>query len=233
MDKEKVLIVEDEVITLKLLNHTLMNHGFQTLKAEDGKTAIEHLDAHKICAAILDLNLPDYNGMDILREIRRHPTHQSIPIIILTNNTDKIEAIVALEMGADDYITKPFHQRELIARLNVGLRRAKSFNEKLEVIKEIQFGDVVLNLENRQVLKGGLSVSLTFKEFEVLALLVRNPGKVFSRDKLLTDLWGEQYIAETRTIDMHISSIRNKLGDNNKDYHYIETIRGVGYRFRK
>ncbi|TCK92783.1 two-component system alkaline phosphatase synthesis response regulator PhoP [Natranaerovirga hydrolytica] len=230
MKDGKILIVEDEKVTLKLITQVLQKYGFNIITAMDESSTIEMLNKEVIKGIILDLNLPDTNGLDLLQIIRNHHYHKEVPIIILTSNDDKIDEVVALEMGADDYITKPFYHRELVARLKACIRRAKPTINKKENL--VQVDNLEIDLDTRQVKIEKEIIPLTFKEFEVLAFLSMNPGKVFSRDQLLTTIWGDQYITETRTIDIHISSLRSKLGKRNNDKQYIETVRGVGYRFR-
>lgn len=228
---KKILVVEDDITTLNLVKHILEKNQYHPISTQYGSEALDYISSKKIHGAILDLSLPDTNGLDILKEIRKHPTLNDIPIIILTSNDDKVDTIVALEMGADDYITKPFHKRELIARLNVGIRRYSS-NHNLQQSK-LKIGRIEIDFENREVKISDKKVSLTFAEFELLALLSSNPGRVFSRDEILTKLWGDSYIVETRIVDMHISSLRKKLDDNKTNNQLIETVRGVGYRLRK
>lgn len=231
MSSKIVLIVDDDVFTLKLIRFVLQNHGMSVIECEDGRTAIDHISHHKIDAAILDLSLPDVSGLEILKAIRTSSAISQIPVLILTNNNDKMDTVLALEMGADDYISKPFNQRELVARLNVGFRRMGQNN--LSPLSNISIGDLFINMEKREVKKSGETLQLTFKEFELLYILSANAGKVFSRDELLSKLWSDDYFSETRVIDMHITALRRKLGDTAKNNNYIVTVRGIGYRFRK
>ncbi|ABR47231.1 two component transcriptional regulator, winged helix family [Alkaliphilus metalliredigens QYMF] len=230
MQNKSILVVEDDPTTQRLIRHTLEQHQFQVLSAEDGAMTLDLLSNHKdIDAIILDLFLPDCNGLELLKTVRSHSIHSDIPVVILTSNDDKLDLVIALEMGADDYITKPFHKRELIARINVCLRRAQNTIRSHNTSRSIS--GITLDITTREVKKDDGLISLTFAEFELLLLFVTHPGKVFSRDDLLTKLWGESFVSETRVIDMHISSLRKKLDDS--DNQLIETIRGVGYRLRK
>lgn len=229
--KEAILVVEDDIITLKLIQNVLESNGFLVLKAQTGMEAATYLSSKKICTAILDINLPDINGFEILKEIRKHPVHKDIPILMLTNDSDKVDTVLALEMGADDYITKPFHKREFIARINVALRRARPF--LISSGNTLNFGTLVVNIDNREVKKDGTLINLTFTEFELLLLLCLNAGRIFTRDELMDRLWGELYISETRTVDIHISSLRKKIRGDDETDQFIETVRGVGYRFRQ
>lgn len=216
---------------MKTVSLILKKHGFNILKAQNGKEALELLEDNSITAAILDLNLPDTSGLEILKYIRNHPIHKDSAIIILTINDDKLDCILALEMGADDYITKPFHHRELVARLSAAIRRAKTIIDKTGPI--ITLYDLKIYTEKRIIRKDGEIINLSFKEFEILYLLAVNAGKVISREIILDRIGGLDYSPDTRVVDMHISSIRKKLGDIEKQKQYIDTVSGIGYRFRE
>jgi len=228
---KNILVVEDDPISMRILCSTLEKHGFSVIKAINGEDALSDLNKYEILAVILDINLPDINGMEILKQIRMHPLRNSIAIIIVTENDDKLEAIIGLEMGADDYITKPFHQRELIARLNAVLRRTQKVTSNLN--STLSFGDLHINFKKRIVMKQGKVIDFSFKEFEILSILASNAGEVLSRETIMDALGGVDYSPETRTVDMHIASIRKKLGDTGHEKKYIDTISGIGYRFRK
>ncbi len=228
---KSVLIVEDDPITMKILCATIEKHNFSIIRAANGNDALSHLKKHEIHAMILDLNLPDMNGLEILKQVRNHPVLNSIAVIIVTENDDKLEAILGLEMGADDYVTKPFHQRELVARLNTVLRRTQRIASGLS--SSLVLGDLHIDIKKRLVKKNDMLIDLSFKEFETLLLLASNAGEVLSRETIMDNLGGMDYNPETRTIDMHIASIRKKLGDTSNSKKYIDTVSGVGYRFRK
>ncbi|MGE5676995.1 MAG: response regulator transcription factor [Pseudomonadota bacterium] len=228
---KSVLIVEDDPITMKILCATIEKHGFSTIRVTSGNEALSLLKKHEIHAVILDLNLPDMSGLEILKHIRNHPVLNSIAAIIVTENDDKLEAVLGLEMGADDYVTKPFHQRELVARLNTVLRRTQRVASGLN--SSLLFGDLYIDIKKRLVKKNDTVIDLSFKEFETLLLLASNAGEVLSRETIMDTLGGMDYNPETRTIDMHIASIRKKLGDTSSEKKYIDTVSGVGYRFRK
>ncbi len=227
---KNILVVEDDPITLKILCAAIEKHGFSIIKATNGNDALLYLKKYEIHAIILDLNLPDISGLEILKHVRNHPVLNSIAAIIVTQNDDKLEAILSLEMGADDYITKPFHQRELIARLNTVLRR--TFQSASSLNSSLILGDVHIDMKKRTVEKDGKIIDLSFKEFETLVLLASNAGEVLSRETIMNAIGGEGYNPETRTVDMHIASIRKKLEDNAGVRKYIDTVSGVGYRFR-
>ena len=226
-----ILIVEDDNINLKILNSILGKYDYSTLMAKTGQEAIDSLNNNKVIGAILDINLPDMSGLEILKYIRNHPIHKNIAVLIVTVNQDKLDTILGLEMGADDYITKPFHHRELIARLNAAIRRSR----EVEVLSGplITIHDLVIDVDKRLVMKNGEIISLSFKEFEILYLLASNPGKVIQRETILNKIGDINYAPNTRVVDMHISSIRKKLGERGKGNSYIDTISGVGYRFRE
>ncbi|NLV89010.1 MAG: response regulator transcription factor [Tissierellia bacterium] len=226
-----ILIVEDDNINLKILNSILGKYDYSTLMAKTGQEAIDLLNNNKVIGAILDINLPDMSGLEILKYIRNHPIHKNIAVLIVTVNQDKLDTILGLEMGADDYITKPFHHRELIARLNAAIRRSR----EVEVLSGplITIHDLVIDVDKRLVMKNGEIISLSFKEFEILYLLASNPGKVIQRETILNKIGDINYAPNTRVVDMHISSIRKKLGERGKGNSYIDTISGVGYRFRE
>jgi two-component system alkaline phosphatase synthesis response regulator PhoP len=228
---QSILIVDDDPITLKILCNAIQTRGFSVITAATGQDALLSLQKHEISALILDLNLPDMNGLEILKQVRTHPVFHPIAVIIVTENDDKLEAILGLEIGADDYITKPFHQRELIARLNSVLRRTQQIHTNMH--SYLIFNDLHIDIRKRIVKKHDEVINLTFKEFEILALLVTNPGEVMPRDTILNAIGGLTYNPETRTIDMHISSLRKKLNDTDKEKNYIDTVSGVGYRFRQ
>jgi len=228
---KNILVIDDDPISLKILCSALEKHGFRPIKAENGNDALTCLKEYDIGAVVLDMNLPDINGLEVMKLIRKHPVYKSIAIIIVTNNDDKLDAILGLEMGADDYITKPFHQREFIARLNAVLRRTQYLTNGLSPY--IVFDDLEIDIGRRLVKKNGKPISLSFKEFEILVLLSSNPGKVISREKILNVIGGLTYSPETRNVDMHIASIRRKLGDTGKVKKYIDTVSGIGYRFRE
>ncbi|MFA7410819.1 MAG: response regulator transcription factor [Tissierellaceae bacterium] len=227
--KGVILVVEDDIVNLKILNSILDNYGFSTLNARSYEEAIGMLDNEKIIAAILDLNLPDANGLEILKVIRNHTLHKNIAVLIVTVNQDKLDTVIGLEMGADDYILKPFHHRELVARLNAAIRRSKVISNLMGPVITLQ--DLTIDIEKRKVFRGEEVIELSYKEFEILYLLASNPGKVIPRETILDKIGGLTYNPNSRVVDMHISSIRRKLGNNGKKSPYIDTVSGVGYRF--
>jgi two-component system alkaline phosphatase synthesis response regulator PhoP len=230
---KKVLIVDDEAHILELLEFNLKKNGYEVVKAENGLMAIDLAKESKPDIILLDLMLPDLDGIEVCRRLKRERDTSAIPIIMLTAKSDEIDKIIGLEMGADDYVTKPFSVRELIARIKTVSRRVdKSLNND-DSRDRISIKDVTVDVEKFEAYKEDKKVDLTLKEFQLLELLIRNAGKVLKRDYLLEVIWGYQYMGETRTVDVHIRNLRKKLDDSDKEPKYIETIRGIGYKFIK
>lgn len=229
---KKVLIVDDEINILELLEFNLKKSGFEVLKAENGIRAIDICNKSRPDIVILDLMLPDLDGIEVCKKLRLNKETQYIPIIMLTAKSDEIDKIIGLEMGADDYVTKPFSVRELTARIKTVLRRSdKSHEQQLNDANKITIKDISIDVEKFEAYKDEERLELTLKEFQLLELLIRNCGKVLKRDYLLEAIWGYQYMGETRTVDVHIRNLRKKLNDDDKEPKYIETIRGIGYKF--
>ncbi|SHI67525.1 two-component system, OmpR family, alkaline phosphatase synthesis response regulator PhoP [Clostridium amylolyticum] len=226
--EDKILIVDDEEHILELLKFNLENAGFKVITASNGIEALEYLKNSLPKLILLDLMLPGMDGYDVCKEIRREKNLSNIPIIMITARSEELDKILGLELGADDYITKPFSIRELIARVKAVLRRTTNSPSKDKVFS---YGNLMVDFEKHEVTKNGDRVDLTLKEFELLELLIKNKGKVLTRDSLLDKIWGYEYIGETRTVDVHIRHLRQKIEDDDKNPRYIETIRGIGYRF--
>ena len=222
MEKTRVLIVDDDPNINQLIKLYLEKEGYETETAERGDDALNLFKKNPPQIVLLDLMLPGMDGWQVCREIRKIST---IPIIMLTAKDETFDKVLGLELGADDYITKPFSVRELIARVKALLRRAAPQNEDEGIL---HVGGLTIDVGNYEAFRNGEKLSLTLKEFELLKLLVISRGKVLTRDFLLDRIWGYEFYGETRTVDVHIRHIRQKLGD---DAHYIETIRGVGYKF--
>mgnify|MGYP000338768073 CR=1 FL=1 len=222
----KILIVDDERSILDLLEMILKREQFQVATASDGKSAMALFDSFKPDLVLLDLMLPDTNGHDLCREMTRK---RSVPIIMLTAKNDIVDKVLGLELGADDYITKPFDTRELIARIKAVLRRLEK-NEAAER-KILSHLDLVVDLENRTVTKGGKPVDLTLKEYELLEVFMKNPRKVFSREDLLQLAWGYDFMGDTRAVDICVTRLRKKIEDDSSNPKYILTVYGFGYRF--
>lgn len=228
MAKEKVLIIDDEEHIVELIKYNLESNGYDTVVAYNGMDGIEIAKVEKPSLIILDLMLPIMDGLEVCKNLRKDETTRPIPIIMLTAKSEEIDKILGLELGADDYITKPFSVRELVARIKAVLRRSLNDVEKSATFK---FSDVVIDYDKHLVMKGEEKVDLTLKEYELLDILVKNKGKVLKRDILLDKIWGYEYVGETRTVDVHIRHLRQKLEDDDKNPVYIETVRGIGYRF--
>ncbi|MGL4654411.1 MAG: response regulator transcription factor [Sarcina sp.] len=227
LDK-RILIVDDEMHIRELIKFNLEKNGFKTLQAADGKEAVELAKERQVDLIILDLMLPVMDGFEVCKEIRRDHVIGNTPIIMLTAKGEEIDKIVGLEIGADDYMTKPFSVRELVARVKAQLRRSTGTKTESNVVN---FGDVAVNLQTREVRKDGNLVDLTLKEFEILKILLKNKGSIITREVLLDRIWGYEYIGETRTVDVHIRHLRQKIETDDKNPMFIQTIRGVGYKF--
>ncbi|MGL4450790.1 MAG: response regulator transcription factor [Sarcina sp.] len=227
LDK-RILIVDDEMHIRELIKFNLEKNGFKTLQAADGKEAVELAKERQVDLIILDLMLPVMDGFEVCKEIRKDSVIGNTPIIMLTAKGEEIDKIVGLEIGADDYMTKPFSVRELIARVKAQLRRNSGVKVESNVVN---FGDVCVNLQTREVRKAGNLVDLTLKEFEILKILLKNKGSIITREVLLDRIWGYEYIGETRTVDVHIRHLRQKIESDDKNPMFIQTIRGVGYKF--
>ncbi|OOM74153.1 alkaline phosphatase synthesis transcriptional regulatory protein PhoP [Clostridium puniceum] len=229
MAKEKILIVDDEEHIIELLKFNLLNAGYEVLTANDGIDAVRIAKAEKPSLLLLDLMLPGIDGFDVCKEIKRNNEMKNTSIVMLTAKGEELDKILGLELGADDYITKPFSVRELLARVKAVLRRTNSFNDAEEEIYDSQ--NLKVDFERHEVSVNGEKVDLTLKEFELLQILIKNKGKILKRETLLDKIWGYEYIGETRTVDVHIRYLRKKIEEDDKNPRFIETIRGVGYRF--
>ena len=220
---ERVLIVEDDENIRQLLKLTLASFNYELVDFENGKDAYDYLQNNKVDLAILDLMLPGMNGYDILKFIRSKAMLKDLPVIILSAKDKELDKIMGLDLGADDYLTKPFSVLELAARIRSLLRRSKK-DERL-----IQIQGLCIDLDKRTVTIHEEPVELTFKEFELLKYLAKNEGRAVSREELINQIWGYDFIGESRTLDVHINSLRKKMG--NEYAHWIQSVRQVGYRF--
>lgn len=230
MANEKILVVDDEEHILELIQFNLISAGFQVSTAINGEEALKLCSQEQPDLVLLDIMLPGIDGLEVCRRLKSQSDTKFIPIIMITAKGEEIDKIVGLELGADDYITKPFSVRELIARVKALLRRTRiSMPEDVED-KIIKIGGLVINSSTYEVYKDQKKIELTLKEFELLKLLVLNKGKVLTRDFLLDKVWGYEYYGETRTVDVHIRHLRQKLEEADCAK-YIETVRGVGYKF--
>ena len=225
MQKPLILCVDDEPNILDLLTFNLEMSGYETISSRYGKDAISLAAEAAPSLVILDLGLPDASGLDVLKALRASPVTLDIPVIVLTASDSEVDTVLAFELGADDYVKKPFGVRELLARVKAVLRRSGDASAS----DIIRVGPLTIDSGNYEVFRKDSKLSLTLKEYELLKLLASTPGKVLTRDFLLDRIWGYEFYGETRTVDVHIRHIRAKLGD---DANLIETVRGVGYKMR-
>ena len=225
----RILLVDDELSVQKLLAYPLRKEGYDVIPALDGREALERLRDNNFDLVVLDVMLPRMDGFDVCRAIRSRST---VPIIMLTAKTEETDKVLGLELGADDYITKPFSVREFRSRVKAVLRRAALAQPEAQFEEPIDAGDLSIDFEKRSVVVRGESVRLTYVEFEIIAALARAPGRVFSRTMLLERVWGDASYRDPRTIDVHIRHLREKLEEEPKTPELILTVRGVGYRFR-
>ena len=228
MANEKILVVDDEEHILELISFNLTNNGYKVIKANNGIDAVRLAIEEKPKLILLDLMIPGKDGYDVCREVRSNSEIRNIPIIMLTAKSEELDKILGLELGADDYITKPFSVRELLARVKAVLRRFSVVEPESSVLV---FGNLKADFEKREIHVKDKKLDLTLKEFELLEILIRNKGQILTRDTLLDKIWGYEYIGETRTVDVHIRYLRKKVEEDDKNPKLIETIRGVGYRF--
>ncbi|XOQ25133.1 MAG: Stage 0 sporulation A-like protein [Mitsuokella multacida] len=225
----QILVVDDEASIRELLAFNLKKNGYHVETAADGRDALAK--APKADLVLLDIMLPEIDGFEVCRRLKSSPQTSGIPIIMLTAKAEEIDRVLGLEMGADDYVVKPFSMRELIARVKAVLRRSHKDGKTKEDVLTI--GPLRIDFSSYQVCLHDEPVALTPKEYELLKLLVTNPGRAFSRDELLERIWGYEYYGDTRTVDVHIRHLRAKLAAAPEVSDAIETIRGVGYRFTR
>ncbi|MCC5911879.1 MAG: response regulator transcription factor [Clostridiaceae bacterium] len=229
MGKRTVLVVDDEEHILELIKFNLEKNGFHVITGDDGETTLDLLKKNTIDLVILDLMLPGMDGLEVCKQIRKVQDFNKLPIIMLTAKGEETDRVLGLELGADDYVTKPFSVRELVARVKAVLRRSEDQQKQGENI--LQLKDITIDLEKHEVTVAGKQTELTLKEFELLKMLMENRGKVMSRNVLLDEVWGYDYYGETRTVDVHIRHLRKKI-EEDESGKYIETIRGVGYKMK-
>ena len=225
---DKILVIEDEPDIRKTLEYNLAREGFIVSTAGSLKKAKNILENPNFSLILLDLMLPDGSGLDLCRELKSNPALKEIPIIILTAKDDEVDKVVGFELGADDYVTKPFSVRELILRVKAVLKRNQKTATPLEINRN--FGSLVMDIESHEVFIDDKEITLTALEFKLLNQLVERRGRVQTRDQLLSDVWGYSSDVTTRTVDTHIKRLREKLGVMGK---YVQTIRGVGYKFSR
>lgn len=232
MTKGRVLVVDDEDSIRELIVFHLEQQGFEVLEAANGLEAMQRVEESRPDLIILDLMLPMMDGLEVCQKLRRSEEYATIPIIMLTARSEEVDRVLGLEIGADDYVTKPFSPRELMARVKAILRRLNQPTMSEET-DELSVGVLKIDPSRHMVTFKDLELELTPKEFELLYLLAIQPGKVLTRDVLLEKVWGYEYLGDTRTVDVHIRRLRKKMEEIDPEPDYIETIRGVGYRFRE
>jgi len=231
---EKVLVVEDEPTLLETLAYNLTRQGYTVETAGDGLVALEVARRAQPDLIVLDIMLPGLDGLEVCRILRQE---MNVPILMLTARDDEIDRVIGLEMGADDYITKPFSMRELMARVKAQLRRVRLIRQETEVqpepvIKEVlRFDNLVLDLTRRELLLNGTPLPLKPKEYDLLIFLARHPGQVLSRERILENVWGWNYVGGSRTVDVHVGWLRAKIEPDPTQPSRIVTVRGAGYRF--
>ena len=227
MGKEKILVVDDEEDILELVRHHLKREGYEVRCAESGEQALQIAKSEPLNLIILDLMLPGIDGLEVTRLLKGDPRTQHIPILMLTAKGEESDVVAGLELGADDYVTKPFSPRILVARTRAGLRR--QLKEIPDETAVIQVHEIEIHPGRRTVQINGNAVNLTYTEFQVLSILARRPGWVFTRSQIVDMVRGDDYPVTDRSVDVQIVGLRKKLGDCGR---YIETVRGVGYRFK-
>ena len=225
-----VLVVEDEPSFAEALTIGLEREGFRVTIVTDGASALARFDEVAPDLVLLDLMLPRISGLDVCREIR---LKSQVPIIMVTAKTSEVDTVVGLEVGADDYVTKPYRLRELVARMRAVLRRFEARNDDIAAVgsNRIVLGELSLDPERHEVKVKGEIVTMPLKEFELLTLLMENAGRVLTRDTLINRVWGSDYVGDTKTLDVHIKRIRSKIEDEPRNPTRIVTIRGLGYKF--
>ena len=225
----RILLVDDEQAVQTLLTYPLRKEGYEVVPAVDGQEALDRFSEQRFDLVVLDIMLPKLDGIEVCRRLR---TRSQVPIIMLTAKGDEIDKVVGLEMGADDYITKPFSVREFRSRVKAALRRGGMAGRGGTTEEPIRAGELEIDFERRAVEAHGKPAQLTYVEFEILAALAGAPGKVFSRETLLEHVWGDSTYRDPRTVDVHIRHLREKIESDPKRPEYLFTVRGVGYRFR-
>ena len=225
----RILLVDDEESVQKLLAYPLRKEGYEVVPARDGEEAFERFNEGSFDLIVLDVMLPKRDGLDVCRRLR---ARSAVPIIMLTAKSEEFDKVLGLELGADDYITKPFSMREFRSRVKAALRRVELVRDRDGASEPLELGDLSIDFGKRSVTVRGEPVRLTYVEFEILATLARSPGRVFSRTAVLEGLWGDAAYRDPRTVDVHIRHLREKVERDPREPEYIFTVRGVGYHFR-
>ncbi|WEG13908.1 response regulator transcription factor [Pullulanibacillus sp. KACC 23026] len=230
---KRILAVDDEPSILTLLSFNLERAGFQVLQSANGREALDIARTEALDLVILDVMLPEMDGLEVCRELRQEKS--TLPVMMLTAKDDEFDKVLGLELGADDYMTKPFSPRELVARVKALLRRSQLSEPAAEVaaspVQQLTVGDLVIDPSNYEATFKGELMTLTPKEFELLYYLVKNSNKVLTRDQLLSSVWQYDFAGDTRIVDVHVSHLREKIEDDTRHPKYIITVRGLGYKF--
>jgi DNA-binding response OmpR family regulator len=230
----KVLVVDDEPALVSTISYNLRREGHHVLTAGDGARALDVARRERPDLVVLDLMLPTMDGLDVCRALRQSDSAplRTVPILMLTAKADEVDKVVGLEVGADDYVTKPFSMRELMARTKAMLRRAQMDDGEQAPARPLKLGDVEIDPTERRVRRKSKEIALKPKEFDLLTFLFRHPDQVFSREQLLDQVWGYGFVGEHRTVDVHVRWLREKIEKNPSKPKLLETVRGVGYRAR-
>lgn len=230
MSPKTILVIDDEKDIVDIVAYNLEQEGFAVSRAYDGERALQLIKSKAPDLVLLDLMLPGINGLDVCRIIRGKPDTASIPIIMLTAKGEDVDKVVGLEMGADDYITKPFSIRELIARIRTVLRRSE-VRDEIKEKESFDYRELHVDYQSYEVTVRGKNVELGPTEMKMLIFLTRHPGRVYSRDQLLDKVWGDEAFVEPRTVDVHISRLRSAIETDKEKPEYVMTVRGIGYKF--
>ncbi len=223
----KILLVDDDPLITKPIARSLQQHGYQIAVANNGRKGLEMALEQQPDLVVLDIMMPEMDGWEVCKALR---AQSGVPILMLTALEDEVDRILGLELGADDFLTKPISARELLARIRAMLRRVE-LDKAEPTVTTFTSGDLVVELENRQVYKNGELLTLRYKEFELLTLLMSNAGQIVTRAQIFDDVWGTDWLGDTRTLDVHIRWLREKIEDDPSQPMCIQTVRGVGYRF--
>ncbi|MFT6814595.1 MAG: two-component system alkaline phosphatase synthesis response regulator PhoP [Sphingobacteriales bacterium] len=224
MKKEKILIVDDEQDIIELVQYNLQKEGYEIITAPNGRVAVQLAEKHHPQLILMDIMMPVMDGIEACRLMRTNTNLRDTFIVFLTAREEEYSEIAGFDVGADDYITKPIKPRALVSRINAILKRGKGLEE--EPLDRIEIADLLIDRDAYNVVKDGIKISLPKKEFELLYLLAKKPGKVFTRESILNQVWEDSVIVSNRTIDVHIRKLREKIGE-----HYVSTVKGVGYKF--
>jgi DNA-binding response OmpR family regulator len=224
----KVLVVDADAATRREIRAACEQDGYQVIEADSASEALREVEHSRPSVVLLEVTLPDGAGFDVCRELRK--TDTTVPVIMMSSRADEIDVVVALEIGADDYVAKPLRLRELVARMTAHLRRTR-FESAEALRSRLEFRDLVIDVNERRTYKSGKEVELTHTEFDLLTFLASNAGKVLSREKILNSIWGYEYPIETRVIDVHIRNLRRKIETQPSRPYYILAVPGIGYRF--